>query len=116
MVVYERLALFGKVGFVKEKEEDPRGFLRIKEFSSKGEEAPEAQRGPLLKAVGRWILWPEVFRWLEKTRPEEGEWDETPALQILCHKGKVLGIMLEGEGFDLGNPLGYRACNFLIPP
>lgn len=103
----ERFPFFGKVGYVKEAVITPEGRFKIKELSSKGENPPQTLSGPVLKAVGRWVLWPEVFEWLERTRGGD-EWDDTPALQMLCLHGKVIGVILEGKGFDLGNPLGYR--------
>jgi len=63
----------------------------------------------VLKAVGRWVLFPSFFDLLEETRGE-GEWDDTPALQLLCRRGKVMGRLLEGEGFDVGNLKGYGAA------
>jgi UTP-glucose-1-phosphate uridylyltransferase len=63
----------------------------------------------ILKAAPRWIIGPHVFSYLERTKGE-GEWDDTPALQLLCAEREVLGKILEGRGFDVGNPVGYAAA------
>ena len=62
------------------------------------------------KAIGRWILGPHFFSYLELVRPLEGEWDDAQALRALCKERKVMGKILEGAGFDVGNPIGYRAA------
>jgi UTP--glucose-1-phosphate uridylyltransferase len=62
------------------------------------------------KAIGRWILGPHFFSYLESVRPLEGEWDDAQALRALCKERKVMGKILEGAGFDVGNPIGYHAA------
>ena len=63
----------------------------------------------VLKAVPCWILGPHFFAYLERARGE-GEWDDTPALQMLCTERAVFGRILDGRGFDVGNPVGYEAA------
>jgi UTP-glucose-1-phosphate uridylyltransferase len=63
----------------------------------------------LLKAAPRWILGPHFFAYLERTKGK-GEWDDTPALQILCTEREVFGRILDGRGFDVGNPRGFEAA------
>ena len=100
---------FGDVGIVQGEEQEP-GVVSVHSLSSK-------VSGPLvikkdeqiLKAVARWILGPHFFSYLERTKGE-GEWDDAPALQLLCRERKVLGGILEGRGFDVGNPVGYQAA------
>jgi UTP--glucose-1-phosphate uridylyltransferase len=63
------------------------------------------------KTIGRCILGPHFFSYLEKVRPLQGEWDDAPAFRVMCEERKVIGKVLKGKGFDVGNPMGYRAAN-----
>jgi len=102
---------FGNVGIVQGPEQEP-GIVAIQGMSEKIPNPlilREEER--VLKAVPYWILGPHFFDYLERTRATDGgEWDDTPALQLLCKERKVLGKILEGRGFDAGNPLGYEAA------
>jgi len=101
---------FGNVGIVQGHDKEP-GVVAIRSLSGK-------VSGPLilkedeqiLKAAPRWILGPHFFEYLERTRVPQDEWDDTPALQMLCAEREVLGKILEGKGFDVGNPAGYQAA------
>lgn len=64
----------------------------------------------MYKAIGRCILGSHFFSYLETVRPLEGEWDDAHALRALCKGKKVMGKILEGAGFDVGNPVGYHAA------
>jgi UTP--glucose-1-phosphate uridylyltransferase len=100
---------FGNVGIVQGEEGEP-GIVAVRSLSSK-------VSGPLmlkedeqiLKAAPRWILGPHFFSYLERTKGE-GEWDDAPALEILCAGQEVVGKVLQGRGFDVGNPVGYEAA------
>jgi len=104
---------FGDVGIVQGGEGEP-GIVAVRDLSSK-------VSGPLilkedeqiLKAVPRWILGPHFFSYLERTKGE-GEWDDTPALQILCTEREVVGKVLIGRGFDVGNPVGFQAAEAFV--
>jgi UTP-glucose-1-phosphate uridylyltransferase len=61
------------------------------------------------KAAPRWILGPHFFSYLERTKGKS-EWDDAPALQLLCTEQEVVGKVLQGNGFDVGNPVGYQAA------
>jgi UTP--glucose-1-phosphate uridylyltransferase len=101
---------FGNVGMVQGKEQEA-GVVAISGITGKG-------TGPLilseeeqvLKAVPRWIIGPHFFEYLERTKAHQGEWDDAPALQMLCKAREVLGLILDGRGFDAGNPVGYEAA------
>lgn len=105
---------FGNVGIVRGHEREP-GIVAVKGLSAK---AP----GPLIlkedegvfKAIARWILGPHVFEYVERTKVSQGEWDDTPALQLLCAEKEVWGRVLEGRGFDVGNPVGYEAATAFV--
>ena len=104
-----REGLYGDVGIV-EGERLRGGLMEVRGLSRKRSGPLRAPSGDgLYKAVGRWILPPSFFDLLLQTRGQ-GEWDDTPALQLLCRRERVLGVILKGEGFDVGNPAGYRAA------
>jgi len=100
---------FGNVGIVQGQERES-GVVAIHSLSDKMS-TPLIFREEeyVLKAVPCWILGPHFFAYLEKTRGE-GEWDDTPALQMLCAEREVFGRILDGRGFDVGNPVGYEAA------
>ncbi len=100
---------FGNVGIVQGQEQEL-GIVAIRGIT--GKSASPLVIGAeerVLKAAPRWIMGPHFFAYLERTRGE-GEWDDTPALQMLCTERKVIGKVLEGRGFDVGNPVGYEAA------
>jgi UTP--glucose-1-phosphate uridylyltransferase len=100
---------FGNVGIVQG-QEGRAGVVAIHSLSGKMS-TPLIFREEeyVLKGVPRWILGPHFFAYLERTRGE-GEWDDTPALQMLCAEKEVFGRILDGRGFDVGNPVGYEAA------
>lgn len=104
---------FGNVGIVQGEEGEP-GVVAIRSLSPKVS-APFTLREDerILKAVPRWVLGPHFFLYLEKNKGE-GEWDDTPALQMLCAEREVLGKVLQGRGFDVGNPVGYEAAKVFL--
>lgn len=100
---------FGNVGIVQGEEEEA-GVVVIHSLSRKiSDPLIIGKDEQILKAVPRWILGPNFFSYLERTK-DEGEWDDTPALQLLCAEQEVLGKVLQGNGFDVGNPVGYQAA------
>jgi UTP--glucose-1-phosphate uridylyltransferase len=100
---------FGNVGIVQGEERET-GIVTIRSVSPKVS-APLIikEAGHLHKAAPRWVLGPHFFTYLEKTKGK-GEWDDTPALQMLCIEREVVGKILKGRGFDVGNPVGYEAA------
>jgi UTP--glucose-1-phosphate uridylyltransferase len=100
---------FGNVGIVQGEETEP-GIVVISSLS--GKVASPLRLGDaeqVLKAIPRGILGSHFFAYLERTKGE-GEWDDTPAWQMLCEERKVVGKILAGRGFDVGNPVGYEAA------
>lgn len=99
---------FANVGVVRGVEIKP-GLLRVQGISGKQSGSVMVEPGGhVFKVVPRWIVGPHFFDYLERTKSSRGEWDDTPAYQLLCADRMVLGVMLEGKGFDVGNPEGYR--------
>jgi len=105
----EESQYFGNVGLIRGKKLGGRKIL-IEDLSGKRKE-PISSSHKFLKAIGRWVLWDEIFFLLEETKNHMEEWDDTPALQALCKKGKVIGVLLKGKGFDVGNLQGFLAAN-----
>jgi UTP--glucose-1-phosphate uridylyltransferase len=70
----------------------------------------------IYKAIGRCLFGPHFFSYLERVRPLRGEWDDAPAFRALCMERKIIGKILEGTGFDAGNPMGYRAAKNNFSP
>ncbi len=105
---------FGNVGIIEARQMEP-GVLEVEGITGKLPGSLTLTEGKkVLKAVGRWILGPHFFSYLERTKGTGAEWDDTPALQMICeHKGAV-GKILEGRGFDVGNPLGYQAAEAFL--
>jgi UTP--glucose-1-phosphate uridylyltransferase len=100
---------FGNVGIVRGAEREP-GIVSVRSLSSKVSGPlilKEAEQ--ILKAVPRWILGPHFFSYLERTKGES-DWDDAPALQLLCTEREVRGKILQGRGFDGGNPVGFQSA------
>lgn len=76
-------------------------------------EKPKPEKAPSQYAIiGRYVIGPGVFEWLERTRPARGrEIQLTDALDALCSRGTVLATEVEGERFDTGVPLGLVKAN-----
>jgi UTP--glucose-1-phosphate uridylyltransferase len=100
---------FGNVGVVQGQELEP-GIVAIQGVSGKTANALVVREGEqVLKAAPRWILGPHFFVYLGRTKGQ-GEWDDTPALQLLCTEREVFGQILDGRGFDVGNPVGFQSA------
>lgn len=72
-------------------------------------EKPKPEEAPSNLAIaGRYLLHPEVFRYLRACRPSQGgEIQLTDAIQALLHDYPVYGYQYPGKRFDIGNPDGY---------
>lgn len=72
-------------------------------------EKPAPEDAPSnLAIVGRYILPPEVFRYLKQIRPGVGgELQLTDALRLLCASGPMVAYEFEGVRYDVGDKLGY---------
>lgn len=61
----------------------------------------------LYSVLGRYILLPEIFDILEKTKPGAGgEIQLTDALKVISHKEGVIMVDFEGKRYDMGNKFG----------
>ena len=101
---------FGNVGLFQPVSLD-QGVAQVQGISSKSKAPLIIKEGKTIhKTIGRCILWPHFFSYLERCRSEKGEWDDAPAFQSMCEEKTVIGKILKGAGFDAGNPTGYRAA------
>jgi UTP--glucose-1-phosphate uridylyltransferase len=105
-VPHEKTSLYGIVDCVPEK----RGswndrLLRIKGMVEK----PSPKDAPSdLAVTGRYVLPPEVFEFLEKTKPGRGgEIQLTDALVMLAHEMGLYALVYEGKSYDAGDKLGF---------
>jgi UTP--glucose-1-phosphate uridylyltransferase len=69
--------------------------------------APDVARSNLA-VVGRYVLTPAIFNYLEKIpRGAGGEVQLTDAIEQLLHDEQVLAYRFEGKRYDCGSKLGY---------
>jgi UTP--glucose-1-phosphate uridylyltransferase len=72
-------------------------------------EKPDVDKAPSnLAIIGRYILTPEIFPVLEKTRKGRGgEIQLTDGIRILLEQQPVYAYMFEGTRYDAGDKLGF---------
>lgn len=72
-------------------------------------EKPRPQEAPSRMAIiGRYILQPEIFSFLEKVSSGKGgEIQLTDGISQLARQKKVYGYEFEGEHYDIGDKLGF---------
>ncbi len=97
-----------RYGVVQGEEVEPGVF-----FISRLVEKPDPDQAPSRLAVaGRYILPPEIFTYLEATKPGAGgEIQLTDALDGMAGKSGIYGLMFEGQRYDTGNLLGFLIAN-----
>jgi len=68
-----------------------------------------------LAMIGRYIFTPRLFELLEQTKEgAQGEIQLTDAIARLASEEPVYGVIIEGDRFDAGNPLGFLIANTLL--
>jgi UTP--glucose-1-phosphate uridylyltransferase len=72
-------------------------------------EKPRPQEAPSRMAIiGRYILQPEIFSFLEKVSSGKGgEIQLTDGISQLARQKKVYGYEFEGEHYDIGDKFGF---------
>jgi UTP--glucose-1-phosphate uridylyltransferase len=72
-------------------------------------EKPKASSAPSdMAIIGRYILTPEIFGFIEKTKPGKGgEIQLTDALKAMLRKKPVYGYLFDGRRYDGGDKVGY---------
>jgi len=88
------------------------GLLRLRNMVEK----PAIGEAPSdLAMIGRYIFTPRLFELLQSTeRGTGGEIQLTDAIARLAHEEPVYGVLIEGERFDAGNPLGFLTANTIL--
>ena len=108
----DQFKLFGNAGKVELKKIDERVYS-IKEIKDKERGVFESNlHSPLIRGFARHILFPHFFDYIERIRSDSnGELDDIPVFQLLLKEKGLLGCLLDGKGYDAGNPSGYQAAN-----
>jgi UTP--glucose-1-phosphate uridylyltransferase len=85
------------------------GVYRIKDFVEK----PKAEDAPSNLAIAsRYLLTPDIFRYIEKTVPgDDREVQLTDALRAMVKERPMYGLRLEGKRCDIGNKEGFIRTN-----
>jgi len=65
-----------------------------------------------LRACGIYVSGPHMFDHIEMTRStvSKGEFTDYPVRASMLHERGMLGCLLAGTVFDIGNPKGYELC------
>ncbi len=107
-VVEVPLERVSKYGIIRGEEISP-GLYRVRQVYEKPEPGEAPSR---LAMVGRYVLTPEVFEYLEKLEPGyDLEYQLTDALQALAQHKRLLAVKLDGMRFDIGDWADYLSAN-----
>jgi len=100
-----------KYGIIQAEEFAP-GLYRVRQVFEK----PDPRDAPSrLAIVGRYVLTPEIFGYLEKLEPgHDLEYQLTDALQALAKNKRLLAVKLEGRRFDIGDWADYLCANIYL--
>jgi len=114
----EEASRFGNVGILETEiipGRSPR-FRKVSDFSDKTGDPLSIPPGEkLLKNFAGSIFLPHFFDFIEQCRLHaRGELDDVPVIQAILRDRGLHVVVLEGEGFDVGNPAGYWAANLHI--
>lgn len=85
------------------------GLYAVQDFVEK----PDIEEAPsTLVIASRYIFTPEIFGYLEKTRPGKGgEIQITDAMRLMVRDRAMYGRQLEGRRCDIGNKEGFVRTN-----
>ncbi len=97
-----------KYGILDAEKQDNRIF-RIRDMVEK----PSPEKAPSnLAIIGRYILMPSIFQFLEKQQQgANGEIQLTDAMKELLSQQPIFGYEFEGERFDCGDKVGFQMAN-----
>jgi UTP--glucose-1-phosphate uridylyltransferase len=86
-----------------------KGLYQIQDFVEK----PSAAEAPSnLVIAGRYVFTPEIFRYIEKTRPGKGgEIQITDAMRLMVRDHAMYGRQLAGRRCDIGDKEGFIRTN-----
>jgi len=101
-----------RYGIIASSGEPERGVHRVTDVVEK----PDPAEAPSDLAIfGRYVLAPDVFRALEKTRPGAGkEIQLTDAIRATAGGGGVSALEFEGDYYDLGKIPGFLKANLAL--
>jgi UTP--glucose-1-phosphate uridylyltransferase len=101
----EKTHLYGIIDGVPADTRWGQNLLRVRDMVEK----PPATEAPSNLAVtGRYVLPPEVFDCLARTKPGRGgEIQLTDALRMLAAEHGLFGLIYEGQSYDAGDKLGF---------
>jgi UTP--glucose-1-phosphate uridylyltransferase len=100
-VLGEAISRFGVI----DAEEVSEGVYKIKDMVEK---PPFAEAPSDLAIIGRYVLTPDIFEELERTRPGAGgEIQVTDAMRALLKKRPFYAVRFEGTRHDAGDKLGF---------
>ena len=103
----EEISNYGVVDIV-----DENGLLRLKHMVEK---PPPDEAPSNLASIGRYIFTPRLMELLQDAKPSiGGEIQLTDAIATLAREEPVYGVVIEGERFDAGNPLGFLMANMAL--
>jgi UTP--glucose-1-phosphate uridylyltransferase len=114
----EEASRFGNVGILETEMipgSSPR-FRKVSHFSDKRVDPLSIPSGAqMLKNFGGSVFLPHFFDYIEQCRPHaRDELDDIPVIQAILRDQGLNAVVLEGNGFDVGNPAGYWAANLHI--
>ena len=98
-----------RYGVIKgEPVDDGSGSSRTYKVEDLVEKPPFAEAPSNLAIIGRYILTPEIFEVLEKTRADKsGEIQLTNGLRLLRESQSIHAYRFEGKRYDAGDKLGF---------
>jgi len=100
-VAGEAISRFG----VMDAEEVEKGVYKVRDMVEK---PPFSEAPSDLAIIGRYVLTPDIFDALEKTRPGAiGEIQITDAMRSLLKKRPFYAVRFEGTRYDAGDKLGF---------
>ena len=106
-----RAPLFGNVGRVELEDDRAVGPVRVKSFSPKLPGDLAAGGDLVFKGLTGVIYLPGWAAMIDDLSPNlEGEIDDTDLVMRLVREGRLLAVVLEGLGFDLGHEKGLAAA------
>src|SRR5512138_661419 len=77
-------------------------------------EKPKKDPPSNLAVIGRYVLPPRIFSYLEQVKPGVGgEIQLTDALAVLAREQGLLGYRFEGDRYDAGDRFGYLKANIM---
>ncbi len=107
----EEAATFGNCGAV-DVEKTGNGEYRVIGIGDKGKGYFSLEKGrEVLRWYARHIFLPSFFEHLDRYSVEKnGEVDDVPVLKAMAREERIVGKLLEGKGFDVGNERGLMAA------